>query len=290
MKKLTLTFLVTLALMSCSVQNQVSTKTPAELNVMTFNIRLDHQNDNENNWKFRQVRVANSVSFYEADIVGMQEVLHNQLLDIRQALKNYNYIGVGRADGKEKGEYSPIFYHTERMTLLSSGTFWLSETPDAIGLKGLDAAIERIATWAVFREKLSGKSFFVLNTHFDHKGETARQESGNLILKKVNELAGEMPVLVLGDFNASPVSSVIKNIVDTNNPLHLTDSRTISPVVYGPDWSFHDFGRTPLAERELIDYIFVKNEVRVLKYGVLAEQEGKDFLSDHCPVLVKVQF
>ena len=92
MKKLTLTFLVTLALMSCSVQNQVSTKTPAELNVMTFNIRLDHQNDNENNWKFRQVRVANSVSFYEADRVGMQEVLHNQLLDIRQTLKNYNYI------------------------------------------------------------------------------------------------------------------------------------------------------------------------------------------------------
>ena len=290
MKKLAFTAFASIVFISCSVQKHELQHESTEMTVMTFNIRLDHAGDKENNWKFRKERVVKSIQFYEADIAGMQEVLHNQLLDLQEKLKEYSYLGVGRADGKEKGEYSPLFYKTKKYAVISSGTFWLSETPDSAGRKGWDAAIERIATWAKFKDKSTGKSFFVLNTHFDHIGSVARLQSGTLIMQKVNELAGKMPVVVMGDFNASPDTQVVKNITNSSNPLHLSDSRAVSPLIYGPEWSFHDFGRTPLEERELIDYIFVKNRVKVLKYGVLAEQDGAGFLSDHCPVLVKVQF
>ncbi|MHB9055744.1 MAG: endonuclease/exonuclease/phosphatase family protein [Paludibacteraceae bacterium] len=289
MKKIILFLLSALAFISCSVQKKVSTGL-AELNIMTYNVRYDNPGDGQNNWKYRKERAAKAIQFYEADIIGMQEVLYNQLTDFQNLLKSYDHIGVGRTDGKEKGEYSPIFYNKEKLSLLSSGWFWLSETPEVAGKKGWDAAIERIATWGKFKDNSTGKSIFILNTHFDHIGEIARKESVNLIMQKVNELSQGLPVIVTGDFNASPNSNVIQNIVNSSNPLHLTDSRAVSPVVYGPKWSFHDFGRTPVEKRELIDYIFIKNNVKVLKYGFLAEQEGNEFLSDHAPVLIKVSF
>ncbi len=292
MKKFFFIILAACVFMSCSYKTQTikSNSYPAEMNVMTFNIRYDNPADNQNNWKFRKERVANSILFYEADVAGMQEVLHNQLVDLQKSLPSYKYVGAGRTDGKEKGEYSPIFYNADKLMVVSSGNFWLSETPESVGIKGWDAAIERIATWAILSGHQGRKPFFVLNTHFDHIGTQARRESGNLIMKKVSELAGEMPVMVMGDFNASPESFVVTNITDSSNPLHLTDSRTVAPLIYGPEWSFHGFGKSPLEERERIDYIFIKNNIKVLKYGILAEQDGVAFLSDHCPVLIKVQF
>lgn len=286
MKKIALLLLPLLAA-ACSQVNQTA-PTPTPVNVMSFNIRYDNPEDSLDNWQYRKNRAANAIRFYDADIVGTQEVLHNQLEDLKQRLPDYDVVGVGREDGKEKGEYSALWYKKTRLTLLGSGYFWLSETPDVTGSKGWDGACERIASWAKLQDKVSGKTYFALNTHLDHVGVAARREGVRLILDKVNELSEGLPVIVTGDFNAEPESDVIAHITDPANEEHLNDARQISPIVYGPAWSFHDFGKIPYEERPLIDYVFVRNGVKVLRYGVLAETENNAFLSDHAPVLASV--
>ena len=284
MKRILLLFLPLLAASCGHVKQQQSE--PSPVNVMSFNIRYDNPEDSLDNWQYRKDRAANAIRFYDADIVGTQEVLHNQLEDLKQRLPEYGVIGVGREDGKEKGEYSALWYKKGRFTLLDSGYFWLSETPDVAGSKGWDGACERIASWAKLQDMVSGKAYFALNTHLDHVGVVARREGISLILDKVNELSGGLPVIVTGDFNSEPESDVIAHITDPANAEHLDDARQIASVVYGPAWSFHDFGKIPYEERPLIDYVFVRNGLKVLRYGVLAETENDAFLSDHAPVLV----
>ena len=270
---------------------QIPTTAPAPdlVNVMSFNIRYDNPEDSLDNWQYRKDRVANAILFYDADILGTQEVLHNQLEDLKMRLPHYGMVGVGREDGKEAGEYSALWYKKERFILLDSGCFWLSETPEVIGSKGWDGACERIASWAKLEDKVSGKIFVVLTTHLDHVGAVARLEGVNLILDKVEELGENLPVIVIGDFNAEPESDVIKRMTDISDPKHLTDARSVSSIVYGPSWSFHSFGKIPYDQRLLIDYVFVRNDLKVLRYGVLAETENNAFLSDHAPVLVTVK-
>lgn len=283
-------FLLLLPLVAASCgQVKQQTSAPQPVNVMSFNIRYDNPEDSLDNWQYRKDRAANAIRFYDVDILGTQEVLHNQLEDLKQRLPGYAVIGVGREDGKEKGEYSALWYKTDRFDLLDSGYFWLSETPEVAGSKGWDGACERIASWAKLQDKKSGKKYFALNTHLDHVGVVARREGISLILDRVNELSDGLPVIVTGDFNSDPQSDVIKHITDAANPEHLTDSRDVAAIVYGPSWSFHDFGNIPYDRRPLIDYVFVNHGLKVLRYGVLAEMENNDFLSDHAPVLVTVE-
>ena len=290
MKKICLLLLPLLAAACGQGGRQASVQADEPVRVMTFNIRYDNPADSLDKWAYRKDRAAKAIRFYDADIVGTQEVLHNQLEDLRQRLPGYEVIGVGREDGKEKGEYSALWYRKDRFTAKESGWFWLSETPEVAGSKGWDGACERIATWAKLQDKLTGQELFVLNTHLDHVGVEARREGVKLVLDKVQELGGDLPVIVTGDFNAEPESGVIKQVTDAANPEHLTDARTVAALVYGPDWTFHDFGRVPMDQRQRIDYVFVKNGLEVLKYGILAETEGDAFLSDHAPVLVSVKF
>ncbi|ADV42091.1 endonuclease/exonuclease/phosphatase family protein [Bacteroides helcogenes] len=273
---------------SCG-QSKKPVSAPDPVNVMSFNIRYDNPEDSLNNWRYRKDRVATAIRFYDTDLLGTQEVLHNQLKDLQECLPEYGVVGVGREDGKEKGEYSALWYKKDRFVLLDSGNFWLSETPGVAGSKGWDGACERIASWAKLKDKVSGKEYFALNTHLDHVGVVARSEGIRLILDRVDELSNGLPVIVTGDFNADPESDVIKHVTDPANPRHLTDARMESPVVYGPAWTFHDFGKIPYDQRPLIDYVFVRNGLKVLRYGVLAETEGNAFLSDHSPVLVTVE-
>ena len=289
MKKIYLLFLPFLIAACGQGGQQASTQADEPVNVMTFNVRYDNPDDSLNNWNYRKDRVANAIRFYDADIVGTQEVLHNQMEDLRQRLPGYESIGVGREDGKEAGEYSALWYRADRFTAKESGWFWLSETPEVAGSKGWDGACERIATWAKLQDKLTGKELFVMNTHLDHVGVAARREGVKLVLDKIQELGGDLPVILTGDFNAEPESDVIKQVTDTADPEHLTDARTVADLVYGPNWTFHDFGSIPYEHRERIDYIFVKNGLEVLKYGILAETEGDAYLSDHAPVLVSVK-
>lgn len=264
----------------------LSAKQPdSPLNVMTFNIRMDTQEDGSNQWSNRKDFAADLVKFHEVDIFGAQEVLNHQLNDLLQRLPDYSYVGVGREDGKTKGEYAPIFYKKDRFVLEDSGNFWLAEDMNAVGKKGWDAACERVATWGIFKDKISGNKFFFLNTHLDHMGKVARHEGASLVLEQAHKLAKNLPVIVTGDFNAVPDDDPIKVLTDKNDPRHVVHSREIATLKYGPEWTFHDYGRISNNEREWIDYIFVKGNIKVWHNGVLTDTLNNLYPSDHCPVI-----
>jgi endonuclease/exonuclease/phosphatase family metal-dependent hydrolase len=259
------------------------------LRVMTFNIRLNTSSDSLNAWPYRKDKVASQILFHKIELLGVQEALHDQMLDLQQRLPQFKYTGGGRDDGKTKGEYSAIFYDTTKLQLLSASMFWLSETPTVAGSKGWDAAITRIVTWAKFKDKRSKKIFFAFNTHFDHMGKIARRESAKLVLQKVKEIAGSIPAVITGDFNAEPSNEPIQVIVDKNNPLRLADSKELSQTAhYGPTGTF-----TGLQSKERndqpIDYIFLKGNWKVLTHATISQIWGGRFASDHFSVIAELQ-
>jgi endonuclease/exonuclease/phosphatase family metal-dependent hydrolase len=258
------------------------------LRVMTFNIRLNTASDSLNAWPYRKDKVASQILFHKVDLLGVQEALHDQMMDLQQRLPNYKYVGGGRDDGKTKGEYSAIFYDTTRLQLLSNDMFWLSETSNVAGSKGWDAAITRIVTWAKFKDKRSKKIFYAFNTHFDHIGKIARRESAKLVLQKVKEIAGSTPAVITGDFNAEPTDEPIQVIVDKNNPLHLTDSKELSQTPhYGPTGTFTGFQNKERNDQP-IDYIFLKGSWKVLTHATISQTWGGRFASDHFSVIAEL--
>ena len=254
------------------------------LKVMTFNIRLDASWDDANNWKYRKDEVCKMITYYLPDLLGMQEVCHNQMEDLKQGLPQYTALGVGRDDGKEAGDYCPIFFNTQRFTLIESGNFALSERPEAFGVKGWDASYNRITTWAILQEKSNGKNIVCFNTHLDNDGKTARNESVRLILSKIKEIAPNMPAIITGDFNCTPGEEPLQILKKTG----MQNASEIATIVYGPAWSFHEFGQLPLEERVLLDYVFVANGTKADRYRVIQDTPDNVFLSDHCPVLVNL--
>lgn len=280
------------ALISAQFHNRQQFVPQVETKVMTFNIRYSTKSDGINSWDNRKEKAIQMIWDNEVDILGVQEALHSQVKDLEKGLEGYEWMGVGRDDGIEKGEYSPIFYNARKFSEVGSGYFWLSESPMEAGSKGWDASYTRIATWAKLKDNRTGTVIFVLNTHFDHVGHNARRESVKLIMQKLNVYTkkDKFPIIVTGDFNNVPHSEEIQYLKDTNNPLHLTDARDVSPNVSGPEWTFHDFGRTPIQDRPLLDYVFVKNNISVLNYEVIEGNLGNMWVSDHCPVLVTVQY
>ncbi len=274
----------------CSVTVALSALGADGIKVMSFNVRYDNPWDKENVWANRCDKVAGAIAYYDADIVGTQEVLDNQLEDLKMRLPLYAVTGVGREDGKKQGEYAALWYKRDRFEPLATGNFWLSATPDTEGSMGWDGACVRIASWALLRERVSGRELLALNTHLDHVGEVARREGVKLILERVDSLAAGRAVVVTGDFNAGPDSEPLRILTDKNNDKHLVDSRQVAPLVYGPDWTFHDYFRLPEKQRARIDYVLTRGPVSVKSYGVMAE--GADAgvcLSDHCPVVVNLQ-
>jgi len=259
-----------------------------DLNVMTFNIRLDVASDSLNSWQYRKDVAAEIIKISNADIVGTQEVLPNQLNDLKERLPEYTAIGVGREDGINTGEYSSLFYKKDKFDAIESGTFWVSETPEIVGSKGWDASYLRVATWAILKDKATGKQFFAINTHLDNDGVTARKEGGSLILKKAQEMGKGLPVILTGDFNDTPDSQAVKNITDTSKDFYLADSKSIAAKTEGTSWTFHDFGRLPEDRRPLIDYIFVSKDITVSDYRVLPDKLNDIFVSDHTPVSAKI--
>lgn len=259
------------------------------LNVMTFNIRLNTPRDSANAWPNRKDIAASEVLFHQVHILGVQEALHDQMMDLQERLKNYKYVGGGRDDGKEKGEYSAIFYDTTRLQLLETKTFWLSEQPDVPGSKSWDAAITRIVTWAKFKDRVTKKTFYHFNTHFDHIGKVARRESAKIILEVVQKVAGKTVSIITGDFNAAPNDEPIQVIMDPNNPLRLTDSKEISATPhFGPDGTFNYF-QPKEGSNQPIDYIFLKNGGKVLQHATLAYTWGGRVSSDHFPVFARIK-
>ncbi len=261
------------------------------LRVMSFNIRYDNPRDSGNAWPNRKDWVAALVRFHGADVVGVQEALAHMLTDLDARLPGFARVGVGRADGRTNGEFSAIFYRTDRLALLDSGTFWLSPTPEVAGSKGWDAAIERVATWARFRDRATGCTHVQLNTHFDHIGEQARQESARLIRGRLATIAGGGPVVMTGDLNAVPSSVAYRTLTRDTVPgaiAPLNDGfLTSRGGHYGPTSSWTAFRAIEPGRR--IDYILVSSPVTVLTHGILPDSWDGRFPSDHLPVLASVE-
>jgi len=260
-------------------------KKETTLNLSSFNLRMDTENDGENAWPNRKEMVKGLIRFHELDIIGTQEGFKHQLDDILE-LGNYAYVGGGRDDGVDAGEHSAIIYNNKRFKVVDKGDFWFSETPD-VPSKGWDATCcNRICSWAKFRERKTGKEFFVFNAHYDHQGKEARRNSSLILLDRIKKIAGNNPVIATGDFNATPDAEPIQIIYDSGL---LNDSYLVTKVPpYGTVGTFNSFKpESPMTNR--IDYIWVTQDVTVKKYGVLNDLHYGRFPSDHFPVMIKAK-
>ena len=261
-----------------------------DLQVMTFNIRFTTASDSLNAWPFRKDKVASQILFHNVQLLGVQEALHIQMVELKERLPQFNYVGGGRDDGKEKGEYAAIFYDTTRLQVLQSAMFWLSLTPEVPGSKSWDAAITRIVTWAKFKDRKTKKVFFAFNTHFDHIGKVARRESAKFLLQKVQSIAGKTPSIITGDFNATPSDEPIQIITNDTDPLQLTDSKEISATPhYGPSGTFNGFASKERDDLP-IDYIFLKGAWKVSSHATISQTWMGRFASDHFAVLATISF
>ncbi len=251
------------------------------IKVMTYNIRYDTPQDSVNQWPKRAHKVYSLIKKYDPDLIGLQEVLHHQLMDLVQNLPAYTYIGVGRDDGKAKGEYSAILYKKDRFKALNKNTFWLSETPQIPGSKSWDAAITRVASWGTFKDLKSNKDFLMINTHFDHIGKEARKNSAALLKEKASEIAKDFPLIITGDFNCTREEPPYATIMEPKG-IVLTD-----PAPANPPGTFCSFKVNSITCKG-IDYIFHSQALSSKEYQVLQDNDGKYYPSDHLPVMVNL--
>ncbi|AJW64601.1 Endonuclease/Exonuclease/phosphatase family protein [Elizabethkingia miricola] len=256
-----------------------------ELKVMSFNIRMSTDSDKDNSWKNRKEEALHLMDYYHPAILGVQEALPEQMKDIKNGLAGYDYIGVGRDDGKDKGEFSAIFYDTQKLKKLQGNTFWLSETPDKPS-KGWDAALNRICTYALFQDLRTQKKFWAFNLHFDHIGNEARKQSSKLILKKMKELNKEnYPVVLSGDFNLTEETEPLKIIAgEMKDSFYNSEKKQ-----YGPKGTFQDFNISVPA-KDRIDYIFVKGFRVLSQRHINDRRENLLYPSDHFPVFAELRF
>lgn len=256
-----------------------------EIKAMSYNIRLDVESDGENKWSLRKDKVAGLMNYYEADFIGCQEVTDPQLKYLAENLNGYSYIGVGRDDGKEAGEYSCIFYKKDKFNLIQQSTFWLSPTPDSVSF-GWNAACRRVCTYGLFQDKRTKQFLWVFNTHLDHISKLARLESVKLITKKIEELnTKNYPVIVSGDFNSRPDDEPTQ-FMNTK----MQNARTVSKMVYGPADTWNGFKFNQKLDGT-IDYIFISNnkQMNVSKFITITDTYDLKYPSDHLPVMATIK-
>ena len=317
MKKLLLFALIIVASFQLSAQQML---------VGSYNIRYKNANDSISGevWTKRCQVICDQVNFMAPDIFGTQEVLYVKLQDMKNALDGYDFIGIGRDDGKRGGEHEAIFYKKDKLQLLDHGDFWLSETPDKPGL-GWDAVCIRICTWGKFavkaqkeqrhglfnrRKKDPQQVFYFFNLHMDHVGVVARREAAKLVVAKVREIAQGAPVFVTGDFNVDQNDEIYT--IFTKSGL-LKDSYDVARIRFAENGTFNAF-KTNYFTNSRIDHVFVSPNTKVEAYGVFTnsywtpDDDPDDNLkandapqqisfdtyirhnpSDHYPVFVKVK-
>lgn len=264
---------------ACSLLTTGCTQ-PGPIKVMSFNIRYAAPEDGPNRWELRRTRAIETIRAHDPDLLALQEPLAAQVADLRAALPGYGFVGVGREDGAERGEFVPIFYRRQRFTLIDQGHFWLSEQPEQIGSVGWDAALPRIATWVRLRFNDAPLSEVqVINVHFDHQGERARVESAKLIRRYVEAL-GRQPVIVLGDFNSDPTSGSYRVLTeDRRNLAELHDAFARSADTGG---TYHAFSGSAKGGR--IDMILFNRRFESSDPAIDRRDFDGRYPSDHFPV------
>ncbi len=271
------------------ILNEVQNSNSNRLRVMTYNIRFDNPADGVHAWPNRKELVASVIRFHKADIIGVQEALEHQIQDLMELLPGYDWVGVGRNED-EGGEFSAILYRSSVVTVKAAQTFWLSESPDEPGSQSWDSSLPRIATWAHFVTSSEERELFVLNTHFDHRGEQARLESAHLIKEQTSRLANGLPVIVMGDLNATSEQPPLALLSDTPLPdgrsLHDGFVHSIAPH-HGPASTWTGFTKIEADRR--IDYIFASEDLPIHYHAILTDKLEDRYPSDHLPVLVEVE-
>lgn len=256
-----------------------------ELTLMTFNIRFDNPADGINAWPMRKDAVVEMLKRGKVEIVGLQEALFNQLNDLKTGLPGFTWFGNGRDDGKGAGEFCAILYDSSWFEFMDGKTFWLSSEPDRPGSKGWDAACPRIVTWVRLKNKETGGSFVVLNTHFDHIGEVARNNSALIVSQLANKLASSEPVILLGDFNANPESKVFSIISEKSGLAEAsTKIKDYKPLT---DCTYTGFNGEAC---EHIDFIWISPNIQPIDYQILENKLGINRLSDHKPIMAVLAF
>lgn len=259
----------------------------AQFRTATYNIRYDAAADKEsgNNWDVRKEAVANLIQQHKFDVVGTQEGMTRQMIELKKLLPGYDYISYPYG-GKNDHHHAAIVYKESEFELLDGGTFWLSETPDVPSI-GWDANDRRICQWAKFMHRKSGKPFFYFNAHFFWQKEIARRESGSLIVRKIKEIAGDIPVICAGDFNSEPQTDQIKALKGL-----LQDAFDVSKGAHkGPEFTNLGGGNFQTPPTNRIDYILLSKGISVSDYEVYADKYNTDrYPSDHLPVSCIVKF
>ena len=287
-------FIITFTITSTNTMIVAQT---SSFTAMSFNIRYDNPDDGQHAWPNRKQYVVDVINRYSAKIIGIQEAEYHQLTYLDDQLTSYSWFGVGRDDGEKKGEFTAIFYNTERFELLEHDTFWCSETPEKPA-PGWDAALPRTVTWGLLHDRETSRQFRIYNNHFDHRGEQARSKCAKLLLQKIdahqpneNAQKGPVPVLVTGDFNARPDSppyQILTGKTDGNQPLHLSDSKHITETKpRGPNGTFTGFDRSQEID-EPIDYIFVNGGITIHTHTTIDDIYDGILPSDHYPVAVEM--
>ena len=256
--------------------------TETSLTVATFNIRYDTASDGANAWPNRREWVRDLLDTHSFDVVGIQEALWHQLEFLTE--RRFDFVGVGRDDGKQAGEFSAVLFDRSRFEKKDSGTFWLSETPD-VPSKSWDSSLNRVCSWVRLQDKTTEQEFCHFNTHFDHQGTVAREKAAEIILQKIAAIAGKSAFFLTGDFNLTPNTVPIQRL---SAALH--NARTVTETKPdGPVGTWNGFDTKRLSETQ-IDYIFVSPEVKVRRYAVLPDHWGQRYPSDHFPVTIKAEF
>jgi endonuclease/exonuclease/phosphatase family metal-dependent hydrolase len=254
------------------------------IKVMTLNVRYDNPEDSVYSWPKRASQVCDFILNEKPDILGLQGVLWNHYQVLGSVLMDYSSVGAGSVDGARDGEMNPVFFRKERFNMIRHITFWLSDSPDIAGSKVMDSTLPRIVTWMELVEKRSHKHFFFFNTHFDEDSDSARLLSSKILLKEANKIADEFPFIISGDFNMAQGSTGYSILTgpDESVPL-LKDSYAISEKKpSGPVSTFS--GTSGKTKPARIDYIFVRNGMRVLDYKTVIKQENGISISDHWPL------
>ena len=268
----------------------------ADLSVMSFNIRYGTANDGENHWEKRHEQVFGVMGQYDCDVVGLQEALRFQIDQIREALPQYGEIGVGRDDGKTKGEYSGILYRKNRLKVTDSGTFWLSDTPEVVGSTSWGNTITRICTWGRFVQRRTGKPFYIFNVHLDHRSQPSREKSAVLLAQRIRDREYNDPVIVTGDFNAGEKNPAIRYLKGDfeqsaaeaglrKNPVPLVDTFRVLHPEATEVGTFNSWRGERSGEK--IDYVFALPGADILEAMIIFNTPGGRCPSDHFPVMAR---
>ena len=256
-----------------------------EITVLTYNIRYDNPSDGEDRWEFRKAGVVSLLAHNKPDFFGLQEALSHQLHYIGENLKEiYNFVGVGRSDGNQGGEFNPLFWNREKFNLLDSGTFWLTHEPSQPS-KLPSASLPRICTWGKFNKRNNEKAIFLIfNTHFSYESDTIRVEEATILSRQIQNIAQLYPSILIGDFNATESDRSYRLIANS----FFTDSKTLVSAAnrindqYQSFTGFHGPVKDALPMGSVnIDWLFVSGFEVSRWEQIMDTLPGGRALSDH---------